>query len=126
LRIKWLTDRGRPMARAEIAKALTGHLCRCTGYVKIIDAVEMIFKAKRSGQLPQLVDDGSVGQSLPRYQGIELALGSRPFVADIEVPGMLHGAVVLSPHARARVLAIDTSKAAALAGVEMVITARDV
>src|SRR4029079_6435426 len=45
LRIKWLTDRGRPLSRTEIAKALTGHLCRCTGYVKIIDAVELIFKA---------------------------------------------------------------------------------
>ncbi|HXE41169.1 MAG TPA: molybdopterin cofactor-binding domain-containing protein, partial [Azonexus sp.] len=126
LRIKWLTDRGRPMSRAEIAKALTGHLCRCTGYVKIIDAVELIFEAKRSGQLPQLGDDGAVGQSLPRYQGSELALGSRPFVADIEVAGLLHGAVVLSPHARARVLGIDTRKAAALAGVEKVVTAKDV
>ena len=47
LRIKWLTDRGRPLLRAEIARALSGHLCRCTGYVKIIDAVELIFKAKR-------------------------------------------------------------------------------
>jgi selenium-dependent xanthine dehydrogenase len=126
LRIKWLTDRGRPLSRAEIAKALTGHLCRCTGYVKIIDAVELIFEAKRSGQLPQLAENGAVGQSLPRYQGIELTLGSRPFVADIEVGGMLHGAVVLSPHARARVVSVGTSKAAALAGVEKVITAKDV
>ncbi|HXD41366.1 MAG TPA: selenium-dependent xanthine dehydrogenase [Ramlibacter sp.] len=126
LRIKWLADRGRPMSRAEIARALTGHLCRCTGYVKIIDAVELIFEAKRSGRLPQLGDSGAVGQSLPRYQGSELALGTRPFVADIEVAGMLHGAVVLSPHARARVVGIDTSRAAALAGVEKVITAKDV
>ena len=48
LRTKWLTDQGRPLTRAEIARALDGHLCRCTGYVKIIDAVELIFKAKRS------------------------------------------------------------------------------
>jgi selenium-dependent xanthine dehydrogenase len=126
LRIKWLTDRARPMSRAEIAKALTGHLCRCTGYIKIIDAVELIFQAKRSGELPQLVDSGGVGESLPRYQGLELALGSRPFVADIDVPGLLHGALVLSPHARARVISVDTSKAAALAGVVKVITAKDV
>ena len=39
LRIKWLTDRARPMSRQEIAEALNGHVCRCTGYVKIIDAV---------------------------------------------------------------------------------------
>jgi xanthine dehydrogenase molybdenum-binding subunit len=126
LRVKWLADRGRPLSRAEIAKALTGHLCRCTGYVKIIDAVELIFEAKRTGHLPELVDNGGVGQSLGRYQGLELALGSRPFVADMDVPGLLHGAVLLSPHARARVLSIDTRKAAALSGVVKVITAKDV
>jgi selenium-dependent xanthine dehydrogenase len=126
LRIKWLTDRARPMSRAEIAKALTGHLCRCTGYVKIIDAVELIFQAKRSGELPQLVDTGGVGESLARYQGLELALGARPFVADLDAPGLLHGALVLSPHARARVLSVDTGAAAALPGVLRVITAKDV
>jgi selenium-dependent xanthine dehydrogenase len=126
LRIKWLTDRGRLLSRAEIAKALSGHLCRCTGYVKIIDAVELIFKAKRGEPLPALVDDGGVGQSLGRYRGIDLALGTRPFVADIEVPGLLHGAVVLSPHARARLLKVDTAKAAALSGVVRVVTAKDV
>jgi xanthine dehydrogenase molybdenum-binding subunit len=126
LRVKWLTDRGRPLTRAEIAKALTGHLCRCTGYVKIIDAVELIFKAKRTGQLPQVVESGGVGKPLGRYQGLELALGSRPFVADMEVPGLLHGAVVLSPHARARVLSVDTDLAAALPGVVRVVTAKDV
>jgi selenium-dependent xanthine dehydrogenase len=126
LRVKWLTDRGRPLSRAEIAKALSGHLCRCTGYVKIIDAIELIFKAKRGEPLPQLVESGGVGDSPGRYQGLELALGSRPFVADIEVPGLLHGAVVLSPHARARVLNVGTSQAAALPGVVRVATARDV
>jgi selenium-dependent xanthine dehydrogenase len=126
LRIKWLTDRGRLLSRAEIAKALTGHLCRCTGYVKIIDAVEVIFKAKRGERLPQPVATGGVGESLARYQGLELALGTRPFVADLEAPGLLHGAVVLSPHARARVLSVDPGKAAALPGVVRVITAKDV
>jgi selenium-dependent xanthine dehydrogenase len=126
LRIKWLTDRGRLLSRAEIAKALTGHLCRCTGYVKIIDAVELIFKAKRGERLPQPVATGGVGESLARYQGLELALGTRPFVADLEAPGLLHGAVVLSPHARARVLSVDPGKAAALPGVVRVITAKDV
>ncbi|MCM2251338.1 MAG: selenium-dependent xanthine dehydrogenase [Ramlibacter sp.] len=126
LRIKWLADRGRAMSRAEIARALTGHLCRCTGYVKIIDAVEMIFDAKRTGRLPEPVTRGGVGQPLGRYQGLELALGARPFVADIDVPGLLHGAMVLSPHARARVLGVATAAAAALPGVVRVLTAKDV
>jgi selenium-dependent xanthine dehydrogenase len=127
LRVKWLADRGRPMSRAEIAKALTGHLCRCTGYVKIIDAAEMIFEAKRTGQLREPVaNSGGVGQPLARYQGLELALGTRPFVADIDAPGLLHGALVLSSHARARVLSVDTGEAAALPGVVRVVTAKDV
>ncbi len=126
LRIKWLTDRGRALSRDAIARALNGHLCRCTGYVKIVDAVEMIFAAKQSGQLPELLQRGGVGQSLGRYQGLEMALGARPFVADMAVPGLLHGAVVLSPHARARVLGIDTRKALALPGVISVATASDV
>ncbi|HEY1931495.1 MAG TPA: selenium-dependent xanthine dehydrogenase [Acetobacteraceae bacterium] len=126
LRIKWLTDQGRTLSRAEIARALDGHLCRCTGYVKIIDAVELIQAAKAGGALPAVVEDGGVGQPLKRYQGAELALGVRPFVADIDVPGLLYGAVALSPHARARVIRIDTTQALALPGVVAVATAKDV
>ena len=126
LRIKWLTDQGEHLSRADIARALDGHLCRCTGYVKIIDAVELIQIAKAGGALPAVIDDGGVGQRLRRYQGGELALGARPFVADIDVPGLLHGAVVLSPHPRARVVRIDTTQALALEGVAAVATAKDV
>jgi len=126
LRIKWLTDQGQTLSRADIARALDGHLCRCTGYVKIIDAVELIQAAKAGGALPAVIEDGGVGQRLKRYQGSELALGVRPFVADIDVPGMLYGALVLSPHARARVVRIDTAKALAVPGVIAVATARDV
>ena len=126
LRIKWLTDPERLVSRAEIAKALDGHLCRCTGYVKIIDAVELIQAAKHGGPQPAPVADGGVGKRLQRYQGGELALGARPFVADLDAPGLLHGAVLLSRHARARVLRIDTSKARAAPGVVAVATARDI
>ncbi|HVP65685.1 MAG TPA: selenium-dependent xanthine dehydrogenase [Anaeromyxobacteraceae bacterium] len=126
LRIKWLTDPGRVLGRDEIAKGLDGHLCRCTGYVKIIDAVELIQAAKRGEAIPLPVVEGGVGARLGKFQGEDLALGARPFVADMEVPGMLHGAVALSAHARARVVRIDTSRARALPGVKAVATARDV
>jgi xanthine dehydrogenase molybdenum-binding subunit len=127
LRAKWLTDQDRSLSRADIARAIDGHLCRCTGYTKIIDAIEMIHAAKRNGgQLPAPVLDGGVGRSLQRYQGAELALGSRPFVNDLDVPGLLHGAVVLSRHARALVKRIDVSKALAIPGVVAVATAKDV
>ena len=64
LRIKWMTDQGRLLSRAEIARMLDGHLCRCTGYVKIIDAVELIQAAKRGGALPAVIEDGGVGERL--------------------------------------------------------------
>lgn len=126
LRIKYLTDQGQLLSRAEIARAIDGHLCRCTGYVKILDAAELIQSAKRGGPSPTLVDSGGVGQRLKRYQGGELALGTRPFVADIEVAGLLYGALVLSCHARARLVRIDTTKAKELPGVVAVATAKDV
>ncbi len=127
LRIKWMTDQGERLTRAEIARLIDGHLCRCTGYVKIIDAIELIQEAKLGGgALPAIVEDGGVGKSLRRYQGAELALGERPFVVDIDAPGLLHGALVLSPHARAKVQRIDVSKARAAPGVVAVATAADV
>ena len=126
LRIKWLTDQGRLLSREEIAKGLDGHLCRCTGYVKILDAVELIQSAKNGRPLPEPTEEGGVGAPLQRYQGGEMALGARSFVADLEAEGLLHGAVLLSPHARARVMRIDTSRARALPGVVAVATARDV
>jgi xanthine dehydrogenase molybdenum-binding subunit len=89
LRIKWITDQGRRLKRAEIAKHLDPHLCRCTGYVKILDAMELIQEAKFGGPLPPIIENGGVGKSLRRYQSAELALGQRPFVADIDAPGLL-------------------------------------
>lgn len=113
-------------SRDEIARALAGHLCRCTGYTKILDAIELMARARRGEEDPVPSQDGRVGASLARFTGEELTLGDRPYVDDLELPGMLYGAVLLSPHARARVLGIDTAEARALPGVEAVLTAEDV
>jgi xanthine dehydrogenase molybdenum-binding subunit len=126
LQAKGLLDRDPNPSRRDIARALNGHLCRCTGYTKILDAIELFAAAKRGEAQPVPESDGRVGRSLARWTGAELVLGDRPYVDDMTLPGMLHGAVVLSPHARARVLAIDTARARALPGVEAVVTARDV
>jgi selenium-dependent xanthine dehydrogenase len=113
-------------SRGEIAKALAGNLCRCTGYVKIVDAVELAAAARRGQPLPELDRSGKVGSRTTRYQGEELALGDKPYVNDMVVEGLLHGAVRWSDHPRARVLRIDTSKAEAHPGVIAVATWRDV
>ena len=126
LRAKAITDRDPAPTRAAIARALDVHLCRCTGYVKIIDAIELLAAAKRGAPIPAACTDGRVGQSLARVDAAQTALGDRPFVDDLVLPGMLHGALALSAHPRARILRIDTARARALSGVRTIATAADV
>jgi xanthine dehydrogenase molybdenum-binding subunit len=113
-------------AREEIAHALLGNLCRCTGYTKIIDAIELAAAARRGERRVEANGGAGIGARAPRYEGAELALGDRPFVADLVEPGMLHGALRFSEHPRARVLRIDTSRAEAYPGVVAVVTAAGV
>lgn len=127
LRALALLDKSPEPSRDEIAKAIDVHLCRCTGYTKIVDAIELMGRVKRGVEpLPELVLDGGVGARLSRYQGEAMVLGDRAYVDDLRFEGMLTGVMVLSDHARARVLAVDTSHAEAVPGVVRVLTARDV
>ena len=68
----------------------------------------------------------SVGKSLARPDVAAKATGAARFSADIALPGMLIGRILTSPHAHARIVAIDTSRAKALPGVAAVITHADV
>jgi selenium-dependent xanthine dehydrogenase len=113
-------------SRDDVLRALAGNLCRCTGYVKIVDAVQLAARAKRGEPLPELDLSGRVGSRTARYLGKELALGDKPYVADMKVPEMLHGALRFSDHPRATVRSIDTSKAQAHPGVVAVVTWEDV
>jgi selenium-dependent xanthine dehydrogenase len=125
LRAHHLVGKNAAPSRTEIARAIDGHLCRCTGYAKIIDAIELFARAKCGEALPELAE-GGVGVRAARFRGADLILGRKEFVDDLIRPGMLHGAVVLSPHARARVVSIDTRNARAYPGVIAVATADDV
>src|SRR5262245_41130599 len=66
-----------------------------------------------------------VGQSVPRVDGIEKVTGKAKFLVDLVVSGMLHGRILRSSYAHARILSIDTSRAEALPGVAAVLTAED-
>lgn len=114
-------------SRDEIARGLHQHLCRCTGYKKIIDSIEtagQAIRAKTPVAIP--AQTGKVGTRLPKYDIESAVLGDRPYVADMRLPDMLHGALALSPAPRAKIKKIDTSQAASAPGVEKVLVASDV
>ena len=124
---KVLLDKNPNPSRDEVAKALTPHLCRCTGYKKIIDAVLYAADAIRAEEeIGQPTGNGKVGTRHPRYDAKRVVLGQRPYVADMKLEGMLYGALKFSDHPRANVLKIDTSAAAAMPGVIRIFTAKDV
>ena len=114
-------------SRTEIAAGLTGNLCRCTGYKKILDSVECAAEALRTGTPVAFpTDTGSVGTRHPKYTAREAVLGERVFVGDMREPGMVFGALRFSDQPRARVLALDLGAARAHPGVLAVLTAQDI
>ena len=120
---KALLDRNPAPTREQIAKALGSNLCRCTGYNSILDAVA------RTADLGRGVPSSEPrvrGNAHRRSDALGKVLGTALYAADLTMPGMLHGAVLRSPHFHAEILHIDDSEARALPGVVVVVTARDV
>jgi 4-hydroxybenzoyl-CoA reductase subunit alpha len=130
LSAKALIDRQPNPSDEEIKQALSGNLCRCTGYVRIIDAIrnwqnylntdEPVFDSQ------DLDKYTTVGKSLPRVDAADKVTGRAKYAADLSFPNMLYGKVLTSPVAHARIKSIDTSKAEAFEGVKLVLTAEDV
>ena len=117
-----IDKKGADLERSDMARHLGAHLCRCTGYVKVLDAIESV--AKGTPVAPRL--SAEIGGSGVKYEAAELALGDRGYVDDIRVPGMLHAALHLAAHTRADITSIDTSAALAAPGVVAVLTAADI
>ena len=123
VRAKALIDqKGSRLNKRVTAGRLGAHLCRCTGYTKIFDAIDML----ATGEIPPLETSGGVGKSGIKYEACELALGERDYIDDIRFDGILHGALRLTDHSRADILKIDTGPAEAIPGVHAVFTAADV
>ena len=117
-----IDKKGPSITRQDLTRHLGAHLCRCTGYVKVLDA--LVNAAK--GEAPTLAEVGGIGSRAPKYEARDLALGSRGYVDDIRVPGMLHAALHLTRHTRATITAIAVDATRAVPGVHAVFTAADV
>ena len=125
--------RANPFAdREEIKERLGGNICRCTGYQKIFDAVELA-RDVQNGRIPatalletDTADGEVIGRNVRRIDAPGKVTGRLKYAGDMVMPGMLHVQVLRSPHPHARIVSIDTAAAEAMDGVEGVITAADV
>jgi len=125
--------RANPFAtREEIKERLGGNICRCTGYQKIFDAVELA-RDIQNGHRPasalaevEAEDGRFIGANVRRIDTPSKVSGSLRYAGDMVMPHMLHMQVLRSPHAHARIVSIDTSEAEAMSGVEGVVTCADV
>ncbi len=117
-----IDKKGDSLTKAAMAPHLGAHLCRCTGYVKILDAIDAVARGRTNE--PMLAS--TIGATGAKYEAAPLTLGERDYIDDLRTPGMLHAALHLTGHARADIVAIDTVEALAAPGVEGVFTAADV
>jgi len=125
-RAKILLESNPDPSREDVVKALRANICRCTGYVKIIDAILMAAQALRQNQEIAWEEKTGIGYSTPKYEGYEKALGVSPYIHDMKFEGMLYGALKFSGHPRAKVRNIDGSAAEQLPGVIRIFTAQDI
>lgn len=115
----------------EIKERLGGNICRCTGYTKIFEAVEMA-RDVIAGDLPasaleeDAVGASYIGANVRRLDAPSKVSGRLKYAADIKMMDMLQMQVLRSPHPHATIVSIDTSEAEAMEGVACVITAKDV
>ncbi len=184
LATKALLDEEKHPIEAQAREALSAALCRCTGYVKPVEAVLRAAARLRGEAVPPIDGEGGipvetqhaasvlfgpqggsapeppegvgatdrsptggvvtqprvttrptvqagqktevVGHSETKVDAVKLAKGRPVFADDVDMPGMLHAAMLTSPHAHARIKRIDASRARALPGVHAVLTYQDV
>lgn len=123
---KGLLDTNLNPTEEEIRFAIRNNICRCTGYVKIVRAIELAADCLKKGEVPATDKNWGIGKNVHRIDVEEKVLGTGVYCDDVELPGMVYGSAVRSAYPRARVLAIHAEKALALPGVLGVFTAADI
>lgn len=110
----------------DLDRRMKGNLCRCTGYRPIREAItRSVLGPVRETGAPVEPAEGRVGQSVSPEPARRVVQGLEPFTFDTAVPGALVLRVLGSPHAHARITAIDTSAARDVPGVVAVFTHED-
>ncbi|MGB4223366.1 MAG: molybdopterin cofactor-binding domain-containing protein, partial [Syntrophorhabdus sp.] len=128
IRTKALLDKNPKPSRDEIAKAIQPHLCRCTGYIKVFEAIENAgaFLRKEIPSLEIKTTGQIIGDEVPRRDSLAKATGTTLFVDDIPIDNCTYMKVVRSPHHHAKIISIDKVQALSVPGVLAVFTAEDV
>ena len=127
---KALIDRVPDPTEEEIKVAIKGNVCRCTGYKKIIEGIQLAAAILRGDEkIEESLEKGDaygVGRQAFRLDVREKVLGYGEYPDDVEMEGMVYASAVRSRYPRARILDIHAEKALALPGVLAVLTAEDV
>lgn len=131
LSARHLLDHNPAPTEAEVRDALSGHLCRCTGYRMQVNAVlaaaarlrgEAVTPPAHAAVLAEEAELKIVGHGKAKVDALPLLTGRPVFTDDVHIEGMLSARILHSPHAHARIRDIDTSEAEALPGVHAVLT----
>lgn len=124
---KALLDKNVEPTLDEVKEALKDNICRCTGYMKIFDAVLLAAKIFREKEeIPKVECKGLVGENLGRIDAAEKVLGTGMYTDDIRIDDMVYASCVRPPHPRIFIKKINISNAMDCAGVINVFTKNNI